>query len=117
MAAYIGTATAAEKSGWAKLDPAERARREAQGMAAWGAWGAKHAASIVDQGGPLGKTTQVSGEGVSEMKNNLVGYVVVEAESHEAAARMFERHPHFSIFPGDSVEVMEVLPIPGADSN
>jgi hypothetical protein len=26
---------------------------------------------------------------------------------------MFEKHPHFSIFPGDSVEIMEVLPIPG----
>jgi len=26
--------------------------------------------------------------------------------------RLFENHPHFSIFPGDAVEVMEVLPIP-----
>jgi hypothetical protein len=30
-----------------------------------------------------------------------------------AAARMFEMHPHFAIFPGDSVEIMECLPIPG----
>jgi len=43
----------------------------------------------------------------------MVGYVLVQAESHEAAAKMFERHPHFTIFPGDSVEIMEVLPIPG----
>ncbi|MBY0280468.1 hypothetical protein K2Z84_34470 [Candidatus Binatia bacterium] len=28
-------------------------------------------------------------------------------------ARMFERHPHFAIFPGEAVEIMEVLPIPG----
>ena len=40
------------------------------------------------------------------------GYVVVQAESHEAAAKMFEGHPHFTIFPGDSVEIMECLPIP-----
>jgi hypothetical protein len=26
---------------------------------------------------------------------------------------MFENHPHFTIFPGDSVEIMECLPIPG----
>jgi hypothetical protein len=26
---------------------------------------------------------------------------------------MFEDHPHFSIFPGESVEIMPVLPIPG----
>lgn len=39
---------------------------------------------------------------------------IVEADSHEAAARMFENHPHFSIFPGDSVEIMECLPMPQA---
>jgi hypothetical protein len=26
---------------------------------------------------------------------------------------MFENHPHFAIFPGEAVEVMPVLPIPG----
>jgi hypothetical protein len=44
----------------------------------------------------------------------LSAYTVVRAESHEAAARMFEKHPHFTNFPGDSVEIMPVLPIPGA---
>jgi hypothetical protein len=38
---------------------------------------------------------------------------VVRAESHEAAVKLFENHPHFAIFPGDGVEVMPVLPIPG----
>ena len=33
---------------------------------------------------------------------------------NEAAVKLFEGHPHFTIFPGDSVEVMECLPIPGA---
>ena len=32
---------------------------------------------------------------------------------HEQAAKMFEHHPQFTIFPGDSVEIMELLPIPG----
>jgi hypothetical protein len=40
-------------------------------------------------------------------------FVVVQAESHAAAAAMFEQHPHFTIFPGDCVEIMPVLPIPG----
>jgi ribosomal protein S17 len=43
----------------------------------------------------------------------MTGYVVVRAESRQEAARMFENHPHFTIFPGDSVEIMECLPIPG----
>ena len=42
----------------------------------------------------------------------IAGYVVVEAPTHEAAAQLFENHPHFAIFPGDSVEIMECLPIP-----
>jgi hypothetical protein len=50
---------------------------------------------------------------VSDIKNNLAAYVVVQAESHAAAAKMFENHPHFTIFPGDSIEIMECLPIPG----
>lgn len=30
------------------------------------------------------------------------------------AAGLFENHPHFTIVPGEAVEVMPVLPIPGA---
>ena len=85
----------------------------AKGMKAWGDWMAKNAASIVEAGGPLGKTKKATTSGVSDTRNAVAGYVVVKAESHEAAARMFEGHPHFSIFPGDSVEIMEQLPIPG----
>jgi hypothetical protein len=39
-------------------------------------------------------------------------FIIVRADSHEAAAKLFEKHPHFTIFPGESVEVMPVLPIP-----
>jgi hypothetical protein len=86
----------------------------ATGMAAWGAWMAEHAAAVVDTGGPLGKTKKASKAGIADTRNNVAGYVIVEAPSHDAAVRMFEGHPHFAIFPGDSVEVMECLPIPGA---
>ena len=84
------------------------------GMAAWGDWMAKNAAVIAETGGPLGKTKKVSSAGISDIRNNAAGYVVVRADSHEAAAKLFEGHPHFSIFPGDGVEIMEVLPIPTA---
>ena len=112
LAIYIGTAAALEKSQWHQLDEAQRKTREAQGMSAWMEWGKKHAAAVVDQGTPLGKTKRVSPEGVENIKNVMVGYVIIQAESHEAAAQMFENHPHFSIFPGDSVEIMECLPLP-----
>ena len=86
----------------------------AKGMQAWGEWMARNADRIVEAGGPLGKTKKVSAAGIADSSNNLGGYVVVEAEDHDAAARLFESHPHFSIFPGDGVEVMPCLPIPGA---
>lgn len=112
LAIYIGTATALEKAQWNQLDESKRKAREADGMKAWMAWGEKHAAAILDQGAPLGKTKRASPEGLEDIKNVMVGYVLIQAESHEAAAEMFEGHPHFSIFPGDSVEIMECLPLP-----
>ena len=36
----------------------------------------------------------------------------MQAESYDDAAKLFLNHPHFTIFPGDSVEVMECLPMP-----
>jgi hypothetical protein len=104
MAVYTG------KAGGARPDEATVAK----GMQAWGEWMTRHAGRIVDAGGPLGKTKKVSAAGIADAQNNLVGYIIVEAEDHEAAARMFERHPSFSIFPGEAVEVMPCLPIPTA---
>ena len=76
-------------------------------------WGTTHSAAIVDTGGPLGKTKRASRDGIGDIKNDMAAYVIVQAESHEAAAKLFENHPHFTIFPGDSVEIMECLPLPG----
>jgi hypothetical protein len=109
---YIGTAAALEKARWNELPEGKRKQLEARGMQAWADWGAAHAASIVEQGGPLGKTKRTAADGVTDITNQMVGYIIVAAESHDAAARLFEGHPHFSIFPGDSVEVMECLPVP-----
>ena len=111
LAIYVGTQAALER--WKKLDDKTRKEREASGMEAWMKWGRDHAAVIVDQGSPLGKTKRANSEGISDTKNTMTGYVIVQAESHEAAAKLFENHPHFTLFPGDSVEIMECLPMPG----
>jgi hypothetical protein len=108
MAIYLGSATPEQRAAFA----ADTARVQA-GMEAWGKWMADHGDAVVETGGPLGKTKRVSKSGIADVRNAVAGYVVVRAESHEAAARMFENHPHFAIFPGEAVEVMEVLPIPG----
>jgi hypothetical protein len=98
--------------GWQKLPEAERQRREREGMAGWKKWAEDNGPRIVEMGGPLSRTKRVSREGVSDIRNNLAAFVVVQADSQDAAARLFLQHPHFTLFPGDGVEVMEILPIP-----
>jgi hypothetical protein len=112
LAIYIGTATALEKAKWSELDEAKRKQLDAAGIDAWMKWGTAHAGAIIDQGSPLGKTKRVSPQGIEDIKNSMTGYAIIQAESHEAAAKLFEDHPHFTIFPGDSVEIMECLPLP-----
>ena len=112
LAVYIGTEAALKRTQWNELEPEQRKAREAEGMRAWTQWGKEHASAIVDAGAPLGKTKRVAPEGISDIKNALAAYVVVQATSYEDAAKLFEHHPHFTIFPGDSVEIMELLPLP-----
>jgi hypothetical protein len=108
----VFTGTKAGRAQWDQLDPETRKQREHEGMAAWSRWMDVHEADIVDQGAPLGKTKRTTSDGIEDASNNLAAYVKVRAESQQAAAEMFKDHPHFSIFPGDGVEVMECLPIP-----
>lgn len=108
----VFTGTPARRTEWDALDADTRMQREQAGMQAWGKWMVDHQAEIVDSGGPLGKTKRAGPDGISDISNNIAGFVQVRAESHDAAVRLFENHPHFSIFPGDAVEVMPVLPIP-----
>ncbi|WP_395647600.1 hypothetical protein [Terricaulis sp.] len=112
LAVYTGSTAARERSGFDKLNEADRKKLEKDGIAAWMAWGERHKAAIVFNGGPLGKTKRTGLNGVTDIKNNLAGYVVVQADSHEAAAKMFEGHPHFAMFPGEAVEIVEMLPLP-----
>lgn len=114
LAVFLGDPSSPGMAKWMAMDEATRKAAESKGIKAWGEWMKTHQANIVGTGGPLGKTKRTSAQGVSDTKNNLSGYVVVRAESHEAAAKMFEKHPHFSVFPGEAVECMEILPIPGS---
>jgi hypothetical protein len=97
---------------WNELTPTVQADRMASGMLAWHKWVEDNKSRIVDNGGPLGKTKSVSSSGVADIRNAMTGYTVLLAETHEEAANLFAGHPHFTIFPGEAVEIMECLPIP-----
>lgn len=82
------------------------------GMEAWMAWSKKAAGSIVDMGGPLGKSLRVTPGGSSPTTNDLGGFSILQAESKEALAETMKGHPHFMMADG-SIEVVEVMPLPG----
>src|SRR5256885_8354836 len=76
------------------------------GMEAWMNWSKKAASSIVDMGGPLGKSVRVAkGGAVSPAKNDLGGFSVMQAESKEALAAQMKEHPHF-MMPDSSIEIV-----------
>ena len=110
LAVFTGSPSAMDA--WNSMDASERGAREKAGIAAWKAWADENRAAIVDQGSPLGKTKQVTRNGIADIRNNMGAYTVVQADSQDAAAKLFENHPHFTMFPGEGVEVMECLPMP-----
>ena len=114
LAVFVGSKTSAKMAAWNALSETERQDEGAsRASPAWKAWVEKHQAALVEMGGPLGKTKQVDPSGIADISNEMGAFTVVRAASHEAAAKMFENHPHFAIFPGERVEIMPVLPIPG----
>ncbi len=101
LAVFLGSKTSPRMKAWMALPEAERRAKEQEGMAAWKAWVEKHRAAVSVMGGPLGKTKKITGRGIEDVSNEMGAFMVVRADSHEAAARLFEKHPHFTIFPGE----------------
>jgi hypothetical protein len=113
LAVFLGTKTSAKMEAWDALPEADRKAKEREGVASWRAWAEKHQNAIASMGGPLGKTKKVSDQGIEDISNEMGAFMVVRAGPLEEAAKLFENHPHYTIFPGERVEVMPVLPIPG----
>ena len=87
--------------------------QQKKGMDAWMKWMEGNKKAIVDAGAPLGKTKRVDSHGASNAKNEIGGYSVVQAESHDAATKIFgKEHPHLQM-PGAWIEIVEMMPMPG----
>ena len=72
--------------------------QQKKGMDAWMKWMNANKAYIVEGGAPLGKTKRVDSNGASNTKNEIGGYSVVQAETHDAATKIFGKdHPHLQI--------------------
>lgn len=88
-----------------------RARSEQEaidsaGLKAWKEWCKRNAASIISADVMVGKTKRVTKSGIAEAQNQIAGFVIVEAADIDAAASLFQDHPHITVFPGDGIDVM-----------
>jgi hypothetical protein len=102
----IPLATMAE---WQKTDPQVRAAAEATMMQDWVKWSEAHAKMILSTE-VGGKTKNVVRDAVSDTRNDIVLYSLVQGESHDAVAAAYQSHPHLQI-PNASIQVMEVKPM------
>jgi len=78
-------------------------------MEAWATWARSTGAALVEMGAPLGDSTVIQG---AAGQGHVGGYSLVQAESLEAARGLFDGHPHLGA-PGASIELLEVMSMPG----
>ncbi|MEP7083675.1 MAG: hypothetical protein ABI854_02975 [Betaproteobacteria bacterium] len=97
---------------WKKTDPTTRKEAEEKMQREWKQWMSDHAKMFADAGAGVGKTKRITTQGAADTRNEIMLYGIVEAASHEAAARAFEAHPHLQI-PQASIEVMQLNPLQG----
>ena len=103
----------ANSADFEKMMKTSTPEQQKKGMEAWMHWMKAHQASMVDGGAPLGKTKRVDGQGAKDAKNDVGGYSIVQADSHDAATKLFNKdHPHL-MMPGAWIEVVEVMAMPG----
>lgn len=96
---------------WMETDPEVRKEMESKMSKEWDAWRAQHADQLKETSG-AGKVKLVTNAGISDSRNDIMMFSIVEADSHEAAAKLFENHSHLQI-PEATIEVMTANPLPG----
>jgi hypothetical protein len=110
MAQFMAVYTAPRKEIDAFMAKPESQRREEvkEDAQKWNEWQNAHEDELADEGGMFGKTKRITEDGVSDTRNELTGYSIVEAENYDEAVKTFQQHPYLN-FPGAAIEVMERL--------
>jgi len=94
---------------WMQMPEDERKKGMEEMEQKWNVWTAAHQGALKETAG-AGKTKRLTKAGVEDVRNDIMMYSMVEAESHEAAVKLFEGHPHFDI-PESSIDVMPANPV------
>jgi hypothetical protein len=97
---YRSTMTAGEQMAQSTPEQAQA------GMDAWMAWAGQAGDAIVDLGTPLAVVDPGGDSG-----DPVGGYSIMQADSHEALAKVLQGHPHKAT--GGTIETLECLQMPG----
>jgi hypothetical protein len=96
---------------WKTMPAEERSAAESKMTREIQAWTGGRAKLFTDPGAGLGKAKRVTSGGVSNARNDLVMYAIVQGESPDAVAQTLANHPHLQI-PQSSIDVMELFAMP-----
>lgn len=94
---------------WMKTPQVEREAADKKMREDWDIWMSNHG-SMIKETHAGGKTKRVNAGGVSDARNDIMLYSIIEAESHDVAAQAFVGHPHLTI-PEASIEIMATRPM------
>lgn len=84
------------------------------GMAQWMVWAQKCGDKLVDLGAPLMGGQALGTNGTStNSKREVTGYSVLNAADMKDAIALLQGHPHLGMGGACTIEVHEVMPIPG----
>lgn len=105
LAIFNGAAGEADKA-------AITTQQQSEFMSAWASWAQSHQSAIVDAGAPLNAKKLVTAQGTEDFTDSMTAYMIVEADSHDEAVKIFAEHPQLRLFPGNSIAVIECPPPP-----
>ncbi len=85
----------------------------AEGMQKWKAWAAGLGEALTNPGTPVGVTTVLNEQGVSDQRplNPLMGFSIIEASDMDTAVELVKDCPHLYYFDG-VLEVPEMMEMP-----
>jgi len=93
---------------WKRTSPESRKAAEEKMSGEIHSWTKGRSKIFVDPGAGLGKTKRITSSGALHARNDLAMYAIVEGESQDAVAKVFESHLRI---PESSIEVMELFPL------
>ena len=87
--------------------------QQQEGMKAWMTWANGAGSALTDLGAPLMNGEKIGQKASGPSDKDVAGYSIVQAENMNAAKALFKDHPHTKWHPEATIEIHEVMPIPG----